>query len=338
MSITVPENRPVSTAGSPTRSLAISPDGTQLVYVGTNLDAPADRPGGRGQLQLRSLASLEVRDLPGTTGASQPFFSPDGQWVAFFTATGELRKISLAGGSPITLAEKINGSQWAFGVWTEDNTIVFGTPAGGLRRVSAEGGAVTDLTTPAPGEPGHSNPALVPSSRAVLFSNYRPADTPIEAVMLDSGKRRVVLENAAYPLVLSSGHLVFERDGNILIAPFDTTKLAATGSAVPFLDKVRQNATQPLPEMAVSRSGTLAYLPAADTTGALGLVSRDGAFQPLGPPPGDYGWPRVSPDGRSVAYLVTEGQNSAVHVLRLAARQHHEADAGRGRLRGRVVP
>ncbi len=156
MSISVPANRPVSTAGSPTRSLAISPDGTQLVYVGTNLDAPADRPGGRAQLQLRSLASLEVRDLPGTTVARQPFFSPDGQWIAFFTATGELRKISLAGGSPITLAEKINGSQWAFGVWTEDNTIVFGAPTGGLRRVSAEGGAVTDLTTLEPGEPGHS--------------------------------------------------------------------------------------------------------------------------------------------------------------------------------------
>ncbi len=316
MSISVPANRPVVIPGYPTRSLAISPDGTQLVYVAANLDAPANRPGGREQLQLRSLASLEVRDLPGTTGARQPFFSPDGQWVAFFTATGELRKITLAGGSPITLAEKINGSQWAFGVWTEDNTIVFGGTSG-LRRVSAEGGAVTDLTSLAPGEIGHSYPALVPSSRAVLFSSYRSGVLTIEAVMLDSGKRRVVLENAAYPSVLSSGHLVFERDGNILIAPFDTTKLTVTGPAVPLIDKVRQTATIPVPEMAVSRSGTLAYLPAADTTGTLGLVSRDGAFQPLGPPPGDYDRPRVSPDGRSVAYLATEGQNSAVHVYDL---------------------
>ena len=126
LSVTVPANRPVVIPGYPTRSLAISPDGTQLVYVGTNLDAPADRPGGPAQLQLRSLTSLAVRDLPGTTDASQPFFSPDGQWLAFFTSTGELKKISLAGGNPITLAEKINGSHWAFGVWTEANTIAFG--------------------------------------------------------------------------------------------------------------------------------------------------------------------------------------------------------------------
>jgi eukaryotic-like serine/threonine-protein kinase len=314
--ITVPANRPVNIAGNPTRSLAISPDGTELVYVATNLDSPANRPGGRGQLQVRSLASLEVRDLPGTTDARQPFFSPDGQWVAFFTRTGELLKISLAGGTPITLAEKINGSQWSFGVWTEDNTIVFGTVTTGLRRVSAEGGAVTDLTTLAPGESGHLLPALVPSSRAVLFARIGlSGGVPrVEAVMPDSGKRRVVLENADAPLVLSSGYLLFLRGENILMAPFDATRLTVTGPAVPLIDKVRRNASDFLPEMAVSRSGTLAYLPATDTAGALGIVGRDGLFQPLGPPPGDFENPRVSPDGRSVAYIVRERQKSAVSV------------------------
>jgi Tol biopolymer transport system component len=315
--ITVPANRPVTIVGTPTRSLAISPDGAELVYVGSSLEASANRSGGRTQLHLRSLASLEVRDLPGTADARQPFFSPDGKWVAFFTATGELRKTSLAGGTPITLAGKINGSQWAFGVWTEDNTIVFGSVTTGLRRMSAEGGAVTDLTTLAPGETSHLLPALVPSSRAVLFvlggllSGVPPR---IEAVLPDSGKRRVVLENADDPLVLSSGHLLFLRGENILMAPFDVTRLTVTGPAAPFIDKVRRNSSFSLPEMAVSLNGTLAYLPAADTLGALGLVGRDGAFQPLGPPPGDYDHPRASPDGRSVAYVVTEGQKAAVDV------------------------
>jgi serine/threonine-protein kinase len=314
-SITVPANRPVSTAGSPTRHLAISPDGTQLVYVGLDPDAPVDRPGGQEQLQLRSLASLEVRDLPGTAGARQPFFSPDGQWVAFFTVTGELKKISLAGGSPITLAEKINGSQWTFGVWTEDNTIV----GDRFYRMSAEGSASTLITTVSPGDISGYQPVLVPSSRAVLFSNGRLLPrTPIEAVMLDSGKRSVVLENAAALSVLSSRHLVFQRDGNILIAPFDVTKLTVTGPAVSLIDKIRQNTgTIPVLEMAVSRSGTLAYLPAADTAGALGMVSRDGTFQPLGLPPSNFDRPRVSPDGRSIAYMVGSGQKSDVHVYDL---------------------
>ena len=318
MTITAPANRAIVIPGNPTRSLAISPDGTELVYLGSNREASAaDRTGARIQLELRSLASLEVRDLPGTTDARQPFFSPDGKWVAFFTGAGELRKISLAGGTPITLAEKINGSQWSFGVWMEDNTIVFGTVTTGLRRVSAEGGAVSDLTTLAPGEGNHTAPALVPSGRAVLFARWSlpgGGDSRIEAVMLDSGKRRVVLENADDPFVLSSGHLLFVRGENVLIAPFDSTRLTVTGPAVPLVDKVRQSASLSMPELAVSRSGTLAYLPAADIAGALGLVDRDGSFQPLGPPPGDYDHPRASPDGRSVAYVVREGQKDTVHV------------------------
>jgi len=287
--------------------------------VGT---APADRPGGRGQLQLRSLAGLEVRDLPGTEGGTQPFFSPDGQWVAFFTSTGELKKISLAGGNSVTLVQKINGSKVAFGLWTEDNNIIFGTASSGLRRVSAEGGEPTDLTTLVTGhETFHSFPVLVPSSRAVLFCVRTSGDSyRIEGVMLDSGKRRVVVENARVPIVLSSGHLLFQRDETILIAPFDPTRLSVNGPAVPLIDKVRSDSLAspyPIAELAVSQSGTLAYMPAADTAGALGLVGRDGAFQPLGLPPNNFDRPRVSPDGRYIAFMVARGQDSEVHVYDL---------------------
>ncbi|MEQ1760599.1 MAG: protein kinase [Vicinamibacterales bacterium] len=320
VSITVPANRPVSLEGYPKRSLAISPDGTQVVYVSTNLDAPANRPGGPGQLQLRSLASLAVRDLPGTTGANQPFFSPDGQWVAFFTSTGELKKISLAGGDPVTLAQKINGSGVSFGVWTEDNNIILGkNSVSGLLRVSAEGGEPTDLTTfDAGDELAHTFPTLVPSSRAVLFTVRTTGNAHrIESVMPDSGTRSVVLENARVPVVLSSGHLLFQRDETVLIAPFDATRLSVTGPAVPLIDRIRSDSLvspYPAAELAVSRNGTLAYLPAADTAGALDLVGRNGAFQRLGPPPNNFARPRVSPDGRAIAYMVANGQDSEVYL------------------------
>lgn len=321
VSVMVPANRPISIGGSPTRSLALSPDGTQLVYVGTNPDAPADPLGRRTQLLVRSLDTLAVRDLPGTAGARQPFFSPDRQWVGFFTQTGELKKVALAGGTPVTLVEQINGSGLGFGVWTAEGTIVFGSTSSGLRRVSAEGGAVTDLTTldVTNREVSHSNPVLTPSGRAVLFSvRSVGGDFRTEAVMIDTGARRVVVENARPLLVLSSGHLAFDRDDQVLVAPFDLDGLAVTGAAAPLVDAVRRSSTSattfPTAELAASRGGTLAYLPAIEAASALGLVGPDGTFEALGPPANDAAFPRVSPDGNAVAFLAPRGQDVDVQL------------------------
>ena len=155
------------------------------------------------------------------------------------------------------------------------------------------------------GEDTYNSPALVPSSRAVLFTASDRGLTRIEALMPDSGKRTLVLENARTPLALSSGHLIFERSGELFIAPFDAKRLAVTGVAVPLGEQVRyDNFANAIPQMSISRNGTLAYLPAVDTAGALGLVGRDGTFQPLPLPPADFDRPRVSPDGRFIAYLV----------------------------------
>jgi hypothetical protein len=275
---------------------------------------------GQIQLQLRSVDAVTVRDLPGTVGARQPFFSPDGQWVGYFTQS-EIRKVSLAGGNPITVAENINGAGVSFGVWTEDNNIVFGTLTTGLRRVSADGGAVSDLTKvdTSQGESYHILPALVPSSRAVVFNvRYRdPAKNRIDAVMLDSGQRSVVLENARTPHVLESGHILFQRDEALLTAPFDVKQLKITGPLVPLVDEVRRDSpVSPISiaELAVSRNGTLAYLPAVDADSALGIVSRAGVFEGLGPPPNKFNLPRVSPDGHAVAFLVYRGQGSEARV------------------------
>ena len=198
------------------------------------------------------------------------------------------------------MAEKITeGDQGCFGVWAEDGTIIFGASARGLRRVSAEGGAVTTLDIRG------IFPALVPSSHAVLFEDSEHGTLRIEAVMPDSGKRTLVLENARRPLALSSGHLVFQRNGELFIAPFDAKRLTVTGPAIPFGEQIRYDSPVTLgtPQMSISGNGTLAYLPAVDTARALGLVDRAGTFQPLALPPGIFDRPRVSPDGRSIAYL-----------------------------------
>ena len=264
-----------------------------------------------------------MRDLPGTDGgAFQPFFSPDGQWVGFFTVNGELKKVALAGGNPVTLAEDINGSEWAFGAWTEDGTIIFGAIGAGLRRVSAEGGTITGVTTldEARNESGHAYPALVPGSRAVLFTASTRSDSnpEIDAVTLDSGERQLVLDNASNPLLLSDGRfLLFQREQSILIAPFDAKRLSVTGPAVPLPDLVRRDSGDYVAQLATSPSGTLAYLPAADTAAELGLVGRDGTFEKLGLPSGNYRLPRVSPDGHAVAFVEARGQKKAVRIYDL---------------------
>jgi hypothetical protein len=109
--------------------------------------------------------------------------------------------------------------------------------------VSAEGGEATDLTTPdAKGERWHSHPALVPSGRAVLYwVQITGGANRIDAVTLDSRQRRTVVENGYAPVALSSGHLLFQRDGAILMTPFDLERLTVTRPAVPLVSGTREH-------------------------------------------------------------------------------------------------
>jgi Tol biopolymer transport system component len=317
-----PPTRRVVQTGWPTRALTLSPDGRQLVYVTRDRTAFGD-PSRASPLQLamRTLDALAIRDLPGTVDARQPFFSPDGNWLGFFTGTGELRKVSLAGGAPITLVQNINASSWAFGVWLPDDTIVFGAVSAALRRVSAEGGLVEEVTTLAEDDRGgHNMPSWVPQSGAVLFSAWAAGTSRIEAVILESGERRMVLDNARGPHALDGGHLLFQRDETILVAPFDARSLAVTGPAVPVIDAIQTDRTGigSVAELAVSRNGTLAYLPAVATANTLGFVGRDGAFESLELPPGDYSMPRLSRDGRTLAFIERRGQQDAIRLFDMA--------------------
>jgi Tol biopolymer transport system component len=327
LSILPPPDRPLAIPGRPTRSLAISPDGTSIVYLASVPDS-ADEGVQPSQLEIRSLASRTVHDLAGTQGARQPFFSPDGRWVGFLTTSGEIKKVSLTGGSPITLATHINGSGWSFGVWLPDDTIVVGDPSG-LQRVSAQGGALSTIVARAPTDTGvelFNSVARTANGRALLFTlqighaayggTYR-----IDALRLDSNTRTRVLDNAAHPLVTPDGrHLLFERDGTLLVAPFDEAALAVTGPAVPILDEIGSDASgiNTTPEWALSETGTLAYVAATDETEAIGLVARDGVFQPLAVPRGVYSVPRVSPDGRTIAFTAVTPRQTEIRLFDLA--------------------
>ncbi len=125
-------------------SAVLSPDGTVLAFV-------AQKAGGSFQLYVRRLGQLSAMPLSGTDGARDPFFSPDGQWIAFF-ANGKLQKISVTGGAPVTICDAPNDRG---GTWAEDGTIIFApnnAPETSLWRVSSAGGSPSPITTLDKGE------------------------------------------------------------------------------------------------------------------------------------------------------------------------------------------
>jgi serine/threonine-protein kinase len=310
LSLALPDDRAIGFGPLPGSSLAISPDGTRVAYVSPNPGAPAERTN---QLRVRSLSSLEAVDLPGAFQAHQPFFSPDGGSVAFFTPSGELKKISVAGGNPVTLVDKINGSSWAFGVWIDPDTIVFGAfGTGGLRQVPADGGPLKEITSinAAQGEVAHMPTAFVPEQGVVVFTTAfsQLRETQIEALILGSGERRVITENAGSGRYLSTGHLLFRRGDAEFVAPLDVERLALAGPAVAISDDVRRdgaNSEGSVPQLAVSSNGTLAYVRSAGiSANSIGRLGRRGeSFEPFKlPPTGRIRRPRVSPDGQRVTF------------------------------------
>ena len=316
LSIVPAQEAPVAFGWYPGLSLAISPDGTRVAYVGA----------GRKNTQLfvRSISESAVRAIPGTEGAVQPFFSPDGQWIAFFTDT-ELKKVALGGGNPITLISKLDSGMWCFGAWGDDDTIVFSNGIHGLRRVSADGGKTEQLSAVkrADGEAVHNQPDFIPGTRAVLFTVFYglQRDPRIDAIILNTGERRVVVENADNPHYLRSGHLLFQRNKSLLIAPFDAKRLKLTGPAIPLIDEVRRDgptSDQFTAQLAVSWNGTLAFVPAVDRgSKVLGWVNREGKFQAIDLPPNSFDYPRLSPGGKQLAFELQRGKEREVHIYDL---------------------
>jgi eukaryotic-like serine/threonine-protein kinase len=292
--------------GRPSRTtMAFAPDGRSLVFS-------AER-NGRVQLYVRRLDALEATPIAGTEGASNPFLSPTGDAVAFY-ADRALKKVSLAGGAAVTLCnvDLVYGATWG-----STDQIVFANQAGGLWRIAASGGMPTPVTKPQPGEYSHRLPQFLPDGQTVVFTVTtqgfpRWDDTRIVAQSLISGERKVLIDGGADARYVSTGHLIYLRRGTLMALSFDTHRLEATGTPVGILANVMQAANiQPLMidsgagQFAVSESGSLAYVTGGvfpQERWSLVWVDRSGKSEPLNVPPGAYLAPRVSPDGKRVAF------------------------------------
>ena len=294
---------PVVLVSANSKEVAISPDGRQLVYMG-------DAEEGR-QLYLRSLDEFEDRPIPGTANPGGiVFFSSDGEHIGFF-AGGKLKKISLAGGSPITLCDVPLSLRT--GDWFED-TIVFTATlesGQGLYRMSAAGGEPEMLATPNldEGESGYSLPDFLPDGKNLLFTIRVNTGFQTALLSLETRERKVVLENARQARYLSTGHLVYEqsRTGNLMAAPFDLAALEVTGDSVPVVQGVRQTPNSYV-DYAISDNGTLVYVPGqAVFEHSLVWVDRRGVETPVTQEKREYGSSHISPDGKQVVFSLHQG-------------------------------
>jgi serine/threonine-protein kinase len=292
----------------PGQSLALSPDGTRLVFVAL------ERDGGT-QLFVRALDSFEATAVPNTQGASAPFFSPDGRWVGFY-ANGALQKVSTEGGSPLKICDA--PAVWS-AAWGADQQIVFATAVApnGLRRVSADGGTPEELTLPRgeQGELQHAFPQMLPGGQRVLFSILTKDGWEPAVLSLNTKEWQVLRRGAAAytPAHFSqSGHILYaQANGGLVAVPFDTSRGTLSGSAIPLLERIDIGRSGGAP-FAVAEAGTLVYLPGRTDLPhrTLVMVDGEGRSTPLTSMRGPYGHPRLSRDGSHVAVAI-ESENGA---------------------------
>jgi len=305
---------PVVLASVNSKKVAISPDGRHIVYMGVG-------EGGL-QLYLRTLDDFVDRPIPGTANPSgMVFFSPDGESIGFFSES-KLKKTSLAGGSPITLCDAPPGRR--SGDWFED-TIVFTAQFGsgqGLYRVSANGGEPEMLAigNPDEGEQGYIVSDFLPDGKNLLFDIRSITGYQTVLLSLETGERKVVLENARQARYLPTGHLFYEqsRTGNLMVVPFDLAALEVIGDSMQVVQGVSQARYQV--DYAISDNGTLIYVPSTSTGSldrTLVWVDRDGKEEPLAAEPQGYLSPRISPDGSRLAITVSESGGVDVWIYDL---------------------
>jgi serine/threonine-protein kinase len=281
---------------------AISPDGTRLVF-------PIGEPGA-GRLAVRSLGEPNAVPLAGTEGGSNPFFSPDGEWLAF-SAGGKLKKIPIHGGPPITLCD---GGAFHGGAWGEDGFIVasFGNGAG-LSRVHENGGSLQPLTKLENGEATHRWPQILSGGKAVLFSASSAQvgweEAHVEVLSLKTGQRKTVVRGGFYGRYLPGGHLVYIRGGTLYGMAFDLARLEPAGSPATLLEGIAASSFGG-GQLDFSRNGTLVYLagnPSFQARRRLVWIDAAGMTEPFFAAPEQFGDPVLSPDGKRLAVAVGSG-------------------------------
>jgi eukaryotic-like serine/threonine-protein kinase len=292
--------------------VAISPDGTQIAYV-------ANR-----KIYLRLMSENDPRPIQGTENSAtvaNPVFSPDGKYLAFWSESDHtIKRISVAGGAAVTICQAPD-NPWGGMSWTAEG-LAFNQNARGqdIMRVSANGGRPERIASSP--ETGTNTPQLLPGGEYVLFTLFAANKVAIQSIK--TGRRKTIIESGAAGHYVSTGHIVYALEGNLLAVPFDLRKLELTGGPVPVVEGVRRMQTSDGSgaHFTVSDTGSLVYVPGpASTAGAgnvLGIFDRNGSAEPLKTMRGLYAHPRVSRDGKWLTVATEDGKEAIVWVYELS--------------------
>ncbi|MGI8785792.1 MAG: protein kinase domain-containing protein [Acidobacteriota bacterium] len=296
--IALPETVLFSVAAG--NSLAISPDGRRLAIVA------GER--GKQSILLRSLYSFSVQVLPGTEGATLPFWSPDSRSIGFF-ADRKLKKTDLSGGPAVTLCD---APPWG-GAWNGDGVILFGSREG-LYRVPAVGGTPVLLAKADPSrqETFHRWPWFLPDGAHFLYAvqSNTPENRGVYVGSLDSSETTRLIPTNSMTIYSPAGYLLFVQDGTLMAQPFDATGLKVTGEAFPAAQEVGSHPVSGLAAFSVSGNGVLAYAAGFRPNFRLGWYDRRGAqLEQIGEPAA-YRAPALSPDGNTIAVQIMDSDGA----------------------------
>ncbi len=289
----------------------LSPDGRRVVYVSVGAN-------GLPRLWIRRLDEpepSEATELPGTEGARGPFFSPTGEWVAFWAA-GKLKKIRTDGGTAVTLCDvpDLLGGTWG------DGKIV-GSSGRDLWVIPETGGTPKELAKDLIG----SWPQFVAGSPVLL---YATGMREVAAFSPGDGRRRVLIRGGTYPRYLpdpgrSGGYLLYVNSGTLFAVRFDPRRLEVEGAAAAILHDVSYSDTFGSSQFDVSQNGILIYRgePGRGRF-TVDWLTSGGERRPLLSKPDSYQWLKLSPDGSKLAFVLERGDS---HDL-------WSYDSGRGQL------
>ena len=271
-------------------AIAVAPGGNRIAHVSVG-------PEDQTKLYLRELAHLEAEAFPGTEGAMDPFFSPDGRWIGYATIFG-LQKVPATGGPPVSIADFPEPRGVA---WTPEDLIYFGSTSG-LWRVQASGGAPEQVTHLRAGESLHNRPQVLPNGRDLIFTIVTGGVESTRVAVYSGADGRITeLFPGLNPKYVESGHLVYGRsDGRLMAVGFRADRLEVVGEPVSLVNGVVVKPTHTM-EYDLSKTGTLVYLQGTTWPETMVLVDRNGQQRPL---PGmvdrRISAPRFSPDGAQI--------------------------------------